>query len=185
MSNDVNFTGKAVELEHLLTHATVYFLSKPSKFTLEKTKTGFVASKFRGKALDWLTSKLKDTPTFLDEWEPFEDTLRDTFLPSQDTQKQSADLALRSLRQKGSAQQYALEFDKLMVALNYDTASRMVAFRAGLKPEVKKQLVGDSSTTYEELRSTAISYDEELFSLRSQQRRRRGKGPASTNKNTN
>lgn len=188
MSNDITFSGKAVELEHLLTHATVVFLSKPSKFATGKTKCGFVAAKFRGKALDWLTSQLKQDDTkaasetkTLDSWVHFESLLKQTFLPSKDTQRQQADNSLRSLRQKGSAQQYALEFDKLMVTLDYPEDARQVAFRAGLKPEVKKQLVGDDSSTYETLREVAIAYDEELYSLRTQTRRRGRTGPAKHN----
>ncbi|KAM3507569.1 hypothetical protein MY10362_001711 [Beauveria mimosiformis] len=137
----------AVELEHLLTHATVYFLSKSTKFSTDSTKAGFVAAKFRGKSLDWLTSKLKDFPNYLNNWTTFKKDLRTAFLPSEDTARQNAELSLHALRQKGSAQQYALEFDKLMVVLRYDDATKIVAFRAGLKPEVKKQMTTMKSST--------------------------------------
>jgi hypothetical protein len=184
--SDLTFEGKADTLDDILTHCQVTFLSKPRKFPDDTTKCGYLAAKFRGKALTWLTKTIKDAPDVLTEYRVFVRRLRTDFDLSDDTKKKAADKKLKTLMQKGPAQSFAIEFDFLADILEYNDEAKRNAFITRLKPEVRKQLIGDDSATYAELRTTAISYDEELFALRNPRQKRakgKGQGPGGTHTN--
>jgi hypothetical protein len=186
--SDLVFDGKPGTLDDILTHCQVTFLAKSKKFSTDSAKCGHLASKFRGKPLTWLTKKLKEAPTTLESWDYFTEILRRDFEVSDDTKRLSADRRLKTLVQKGSAQSFAIEFDELTDILGYEDKSKQDAFLTRLKPEVRRQLIGDSSSSYSELRKTAIDYDEELFALRNPRSRRPGKkskgsGPSGPGKN--
>lgn len=186
--SDLLFEGKPGTLDDILTHCKVTFLAKRRKFPDDTSKCGHLAAKFRGKPLTWLTKNLKESPKLLDNWDEFVTVLRRDFEVSEDTKRLSADRRLKTLTQKGSAQSFAIEFDELTDTLGYEDKAKKDAFLTRLKPEVRKQLIGDDSADYPALRETAISYDEELFALRNPRPRRPGKkgkgaGPSGPGKN--
>jgi hypothetical protein len=163
---DILFYGNPAELSPLLTHCTVHFLSRPSKFTSDSARCGYIGSRFRGKALDWLTASLESDPNLLSNYDTFTKKLKVTFDLEDDTQKLSAEQQLRNLRQTGSAQQYALKFDTLQAILKYGDEQKVAAFQNGLKQSVKQQLIGESWTNYTELRQTAVTRDAQLYAMR-------------------
>lgn len=179
--SDLQFHGKPNTLDDILTHCLSVTLSQPKKYKSETAKSGLLASKFRDKALTWLTKNLKENPEILENYEEFKTKLRKDFEASDDTRKLSADKRLKTISQKGSAQAFAIEFDTLTDILGWSDQAKRDGFKTRLKPEVRKQLIGDSSESYEDLRATAIEYDEELFALRNpRQRRAKGKGRGTT-----
>jgi len=178
---DLQFHGKPNTLDDILTHCLTVTLSQPKKYKSETAKSGLLASKFRDKALTWLTKSLKDDPELLEDYEAFKTKLKQDFEASDDTKKLSADKRLKTITQKGSAQAFAIEFDTLTDILGWSDQAKRDGFKTRLKPEVRKQLIGDDSTTYQTLRATAIEYDEELFALRNpRQRRAKGKSKGAT-----
>lgn len=171
----LEFRGKADTLDNLLTHCQVQFLARPSRFGTDQSKSGFVAKHFQGPALDWLTQEWKKTPKLLDSYDEFVITLRSAFDASEETQKQIADQKLRRLKQTGSASNYALQFDPLVALLQYNDEAKKAAFLAGLKPDVKKSLAGESFASYTDLRTKTLNVDESLYALRGQRPRRSGR----------
>jgi hypothetical protein len=167
----IEFTGKTGTLANLITHCKVVFLSRPSKYTTATSKTGFIASHFKGQALDWLTQEWKANPELLDDYDDFLSELDNVYEASTATQKQAADQQLRKLRQTGSATAYALKFDSLVSLLGYNDAAKQAAFIVGLKTDVRKSLAGDTWDSYASMRSTAINVDESLYTLRGPRRR--------------
>jgi len=185
---DIIFKGKASEIPGLLTHCTVHFLSKKKKYADDdEAKSGYLASTFRDGALLWLTKKLENEPKLLEDYDDFTATIRENFQASEQVQKQQAESAIRALRQKSSAQNYALLFEPLAETLGYNDSSKRASFIHGLKPEVRKQLAGSPpQTTYQELRNVAVAIDENLFSLRqTRPRKSNRKGPGKPDKRAN
>jgi len=176
MSTDIKFTGKGADLLPVITHCQVQFLAKPQKFSIDSTKSGYLAATFRGTALTWLTAQLQRDSDLLDDYPAFLKLVKASFLASPEVQRQTAEQQLRQLRQKGSAQNYTLQFEELMQILSYDEKARCAAYIVGLKPEVKKQLIGTEHESYRELRKNAIDYDESLFALRQPRGRKKGQG---------
>jgi hypothetical protein len=183
--DDITFRGQPAQLEPLLTHCTVVFLAKASKFRDPSSKSGYIAARFRGPALEWLTSKLGDDKNLLDNYDEFVKNVKRAFLPSPEVQRQTAEQDLRKLRQRGSAAQYTLAFETLMNVLKYDTKAKCAAFVTGLKTEVKKQLVGTDMEDWDELRKSAIDYDQSLFALRNNTGRRKGQRTGPSDKRPN
>lgn len=173
--SDLVFDGKAGTLDDILTHCTVNFLAKPRKYPDDKTKCGFLASKFRGQALTWLTKNVKEDATLLDKYSTLRTRLIQDFSLSDETKQLAADKKLKTLTQKGAAQSFAIEFDNLTDTLEYKDEAKCNAFLTRLKPEVRRQLIGNETTTYKDLRAKAISIDEQLFALRNP-RQKRAKG---------
>jgi hypothetical protein len=169
----LEFSGKTGTLANLITHCRVVFLSRPSKYTSASSRTGFIASHFKGQALEWLTQEWKANPSLLNDYDEFIDELENTFEASIDAQKQAADQQLRRLRQSGSATSYALQFDALVSLLGYNDSAKQAAFLVGLKTDVRKSLAGDTWPSYDSLRSTAINVDESLYALRGPRRRQK------------
>lgn len=175
--SDLTFDGKPNTLDDILTHCRCVILSQPKKFATNEARCGLLASKFRGKALTWLTKKLKDTPKLFTDFAQFAEALQKDFEASDDTKKLAADKKLKTLQQKGSAQAFCIEYDYLTGILQWSDQAKQDGLKTRLKPEVRKQLIGDNSSTYEALRKVAIEYDEELYALRNpRQRRAKGKG---------
>jgi len=186
--SDLVFEGRPGTLDDILTHCQVTFLAKPKKFPDDSAKCGHLASKFRGTPLSWLTKNLKENPHLLQNYESFVETVKRDFELSDDTKRLSADRRLKTLTQKGSAQKFAIEFDELTDILGLEDKAKIDAFRTRLKPEVRRQLIGNTDATYSALRKNAINIDEELFALRNPRSRRPGKkgkgaGPSGPDKN--
>jgi hypothetical protein len=175
--SDLVFDGKQGTLDDILTHCQVTFAARPKKFPTDTEKGGFLAAKFRGKALTWLTKNLKDKPKLLEDYDAFKKALSQDFALTEDTRKKAADRRLKTLLQKGSAQSFAIEFDELADILGFDDEAKRTAFQTRLKPEVRRQLIGHDETKYSTLRQKAIEIDEELYALRNpRQRRAKDKG---------
>jgi len=186
--SDLTFEGKADTLEDILTHCLVQFLAKPRKYPDDNTKSGFLASKFRGKALTWLTKTIKDDKDILNNFKKFREKLERDFEQSEETRKKAADRRLKTLTQRGAAQSFAIEFDLLADTLGYDDDGKKNAFITRLKLDVRKLLIGTPSTTYSELRAAAITIDEELFALRNPRQKnpnKKGKGTGKPDKSGN
>jgi hypothetical protein len=173
MSSPVNFNGRPSQLDDVLTHVTIRFLTDPTITHDDARKSAILAATFRGDALTWLTRQMRVKTDILDDYNGFVNLLKLTFQASPETQQQQAELKLRSLRQKGSAQSYALVFDSLADTLHLGTDARKAAFIQGLKHQVRVALLAgqDNESSYGDLRTAAIRIDDGLYSLKKQYNR--------------
>jgi hypothetical protein len=178
MSSDIVFNGKASELTAVLGHCTVVFLAKSKNYSTDQVKSAYFGSLFRGKALEWLGTKLENDPKALDDYDAFVESVRSHFGLSNNTTELVAEQAIRRLKQTGSAQKYANEFDVLAEQLNIGPATKPNFFRPGLKPEVARALVGKNLPNWATLRKAAIEIDEQLYAVRQANKRanRMGRG---------
>jgi hypothetical protein len=173
MTKDIVFNGKASELPAVLAHCEVTFVLKEDKFRDDKVKSAYFARLFRGSALDWLGTQIESGTDILNDWATFQKQVANHFGISEDTKERVAEQAIRKIRQTGSAQKYANDFDVIAERLGLADDTKPNFFRPGLKPEVARALVGKDISTYAKLRRAAIEVDEELFSIRQQTRRKK------------
>jgi hypothetical protein len=174
---DVTFTGHSADLDAVLTHCAVTFRSNKKKYAEDDTKAAYLASTFRGPALKWLTHQFTADEDILEKYDDFVSSVRAAFQASLAVQKQTAQRQLSDLRQKSSALDYTLHFEPLADLLDLDDEQRQAAYKAGLKTEVGKQIIGMRFPAYDNLRATAIDVDETLYAMRPH-RRRKGRGPS-------
>jgi len=176
---DVIFTGKSAELPRVLAHCTVKFLARAARFSTDTAKSGYLASTFRGPALEWLSDTLDAQPTALDSYDNFKTLVETSFQASAAVQRQTAERRLKDLRQTKSALQYSLDFLPLAKLAGLgdpvDDDILQSTFRNGLKSEVQRSLIGRQFAHYSALRTAAIDADESLYAMRPK-RRQKGKG---------
>jgi hypothetical protein len=165
MSKPVLFYGKNSQIDDVLTFCTVKFLADDT--VLEQAKAGYLASLFRGSALQWLTTELKTKPAALDSYEQFTDRVKAVFALD-DTAKQSqAARSLVSCRQKSSVQDYALRFRQLSSTAAIPEQTAIALFKKGLKQSIRTALVTqDEQDTLDEAIAEATRLDSQLFYAR-------------------
>jgi hypothetical protein len=173
---DIVFTGKASELPGVLAHCKVTFLAKSAKYSKDQTKSSYFASLFRGTALEWLGTKLENDDSILDNYDEFQTLIESHFGISDATKERIAEQAIRRLRQTGSAQKFANDFDAIAEDIGIPDDTKPNFFRPGLKADVAKALVGKDTSTWKKLRQAAIEVDEELYAIRQRTRRGKAKG---------
>jgi len=177
---DITFSGKSADLDAILTHCEVTFRSNKKKYADDDTKSAYLASTFRGPALDWLTQQFTANEDILDNYTDFKESLRDAFQASLAVQKQTAERKLKDLRQKASALDYVLKFEPLADLIRLNDEAKQASFKTGLKLEVQRQLLTEEFSSFSELRDKAIDVDEALYAMRPQRRRKGGRAPKPT-----
>jgi hypothetical protein len=186
---DVIFSGKSADLPRVIAHCTVKFLSRATRFTTNVSKSAYLASTFRGAALEWLSDTLDSTDdngtAMFADYDTFKELVQSSFQASAAVQRQTAERRLQDLRQNKSALQYSLEFLPLAKQAGLgdvvDDDILQSSFRNGLKSEVQKALIGRTFHNYSALRTAAIDVDESLYAMRPK-RRQKGKGATRTHK---
>jgi len=172
-SSMVTFSGKASEVDPVLTHCTAVFAA--DAITGEDRKWGYLASRFKGPALLWLTNKLNEKDydengKELVKYNTYSDLaqqIKDTFGLSHQALAGQQARKLASLRQKRDVQHYALEFRPLAQATNLTEPVAIATFTRGLKSHIQRALV--ASDDYDSLESVigeAIRIDSELYNIR-------------------
>lgn len=159
----VLFYGKPSQIDDVLTHVTVKVLA--DNITEDSAKCGYLASLYRGPALSWLTTYLKKNT--LDDYEEFVAQTKTAFaLPDEALQGQLS-RQLTHLRQKGSVQNYALQFRQLADQVQLPGPIAKAQFIAGLKPHIQRALItGDDKESLSAAITEAIRIDSELFNIR-------------------
>jgi hypothetical protein len=173
MTTELAFTGKADSLENILTHCMVLGLSNPKKFDTDEKKSGFLASLFRGPALDWLTTSLANDPSLLKDYSQFEQTLRSVFDTTDDNKKLVAQAKWDKLSQSGPASQFFMKAEPLLNTLNFNRDARINLARKKLKPKLQQSLIGVSFNGWSDFKSTVIDHDEAIFALQTSKKKRR------------
>jgi hypothetical protein len=119
---------------HLCTRQLVW--CRRSGRGLDEAKSAFLASHFRGPALDWLANQiLSVTPSPLANFSAFQASVRNAFGVSADRQQVLAQERLGAFKQKGDLLVFLAEFEGLctQAGLNSDI-SRMTLLMPKLEP---------------------------------------------------
>jgi hypothetical protein len=162
MSKPVLFYGKPSQIDDVLTHVTVKFLA--DNITDHGPRCGYLASLYRGPALTWLSQYLRTHQ--LDDYDEFVEQTKQAFALTDEALQGQLNRQLTQLRQKGSVQNYALNFRQLQLQLNLPAATAIACFKAGLKPHIQRALVTDnSSTTLEDHIGEATRIDSEFYNI--------------------
>lgn len=162
MSKPVLFYGKPSQLDDVLTFVTVKFIADQT--TSSSAKAGYLASLFRGPALSWLTQLLKESPSALEDWEGFRETVTTTFELNDVAKEAQTARKLASVTQRGSVQQYALEFSQLATASKLPDAVAKAQFTKGLKPHIQRALIiSDDRATLQTCIDEATRLDSEMY----------------------
>jgi hypothetical protein len=181
MSKPVLFYGKPSQLADVLTYAKINFLT--NGLTDDQAKAGYLASLFRGSALNWLTQKFVENPNILGDYESFEASVKETFELNEFALQAQSARKLANLRQKGSAQDYALKFKELSRQAGLPDPTAIALFTKGLKRHVRSALIiNDERDSLDDAVTEAIRIDSQLYFASPRQGTRDTKGPTRNGK---
>ncbi|KAJ1089099.1 hypothetical protein NDU88_002252 [Pleurodeles waltl] len=168
------FSGEPTKLREFLDALTVYFAFRPTQFSHDRTKVGYLISALSGPALAWATPMVSPNDPVLSDYSTFVSRFKQMF--SRPGLEASAEEALCDIQQ-GSQDvlQYITRFRQLAAETTWVERTLVTLFRRGLKEEIKDELV--HSTRAEELRGLmdqALSIEYRLQERRSEKKRSRG-----------
>lgn len=165
MSKPVLFHGKPNQVDDVLTHCLATFAA--NGVTDPGQQAGYLASLFRGSALTWLTTTLKENDSILVDYTSFVQQVRQRYELNEHARAGQLARQLASCRQRRSVQDYATEFEPLSKACQLSDSVAIATFVKGLKPHVQRALV--TSDDYVDLSSViaeATRIDSELYNIR-------------------
>lgn len=176
MSKPVLFYGKPNQIDDLDTYCKVKFVADQT--IDEAVKAGYCASLFRGPALSWLTTYLKQNQ--LNDYDELIAQLRATFGLDDTAQQGQYARALAKCKQYKSVQQYALAFKDLAEKLDLPDPVKKAQFVQGLKGNIQRAIIfGDNADDpFDDLVKEATRIDGELYNVSRQQGANRGSGYA-------
>lgn len=114
-TNKVLFDGNPVDLERVLAHVQLQFMLNPTAYAAETEKSAYLASHFRGAALDWAARALTTTtnPNIFANYDGFVNTVKRAFFLDADHIAAQAQTELAALRQDGDMLEFLQRFDHL------------------------------------------------------------------------
>ncbi|OQE08708.1 hypothetical protein PENFLA_c130G06088 [Penicillium flavigenum] len=121
----------------------------------EAVKCAYLASTFRGKALDWFTRSVEITPEPFTDYSLLEGTIQETFGESEDVSKARAQIKITHLRHTSTVPEYVAEFDSRADELTWPVSARQAFFYQGLKAELRDRLIFVSPVDYSSLKREA------------------------------
>lgn len=151
-----------------------------SELRNETVKWAYLASTFRGKALDWFTHSVETTPEPFTDYSLLEGTIQETFGESEDVRKGRAQVKITHLRHTSKVREYVAEFDSRADELTLPVSARQALFQ-GLKAELRDRLISVSPDDYSSLkreaaRIAALTTVAHMGSGSSSSRKRKQKG---------
>jgi hypothetical protein len=156
VSTDVIFDGNPVDWQRTLAHVSVRLLLAPNDFPTDQNKSAFLASFFRGPALDWLGQTLVTTPNALDDFEAFKTRVRNAYGLDAATYSAQCRTQLAALKQKGDLMEFFAQFEGLcaVVGTNSDV-SKITLLLPKLEPYYHQALItsGGPLNTYANIKA--------------------------------
>ncbi|KAJ1112888.1 hypothetical protein NDU88_001149 [Pleurodeles waltl] len=174
------FSGEPTKLREFLNALTVYFAFRPTQFSHDKTKVGYLISALSGSALAWATPMVSSNDPVLSDYSTFVNRFKQMFIrPGLEA---SAEEALCDIQQ-GSQDvlQYITLFRQVAAETTSVEQTLVTLFCRGLKEEIKDELV--HSTRVEDLRGLmdqALSIKYCLQERHMEKRKSRGSSQPST-----
>jgi hypothetical protein len=161
------FKGDKAEAEEFILKCQSIFDICNRTYFDDKTKLAFVFNLLEGDAYQWLKPALLSLrkPTWTESWEDFKNEFFKNFADSDI--KETSRQKLKALKQTTSASNYATDFKKYALYLDWSDEALRQAFFDGLKYDVQDRLLSPQRfTTFYELIDAAIEWDNLLFQRR-------------------
>src|SRR5271163_5258373 len=159
------YSGKPSEYEPFIVSCELYFDVMKQTYTTDDLKVAFAIGRLRGRPSTWAFSLVRNNDPALSSWLAFKAEMDSMFTNVHELE----DLRqrLESLKQTGSALNYATEFKTIASTLGLNGPAKILMFKAGLKDKVKEGLSYASDTnTFDALVSRAIAIDQNQFAQR-------------------
>lgn len=191
------FDGTTDTLQGFFTGARAYLHFNKDNFDSDANKVAYAASLLKGDAFAWFEPILRDyldhkkeenrkaeTNRIFDNYDNFEKCLRGTF--GNPDEERTAERKLVRLTQTKSASKYASKFRQITARLPWGPETLMARFYAGLKEEVKDELVKkERPSTLAEYVELAVKIDNRQYERKLERREGRSAwGPALRQANT-
>ena len=184
--NPTPFNGTVGTLQGFLTQLKAYHRFYPERLKNDHDKVLHAGTCLEGTALAWFEPILRDylnnesrdqdqeTVNIFAAFDHFEEAIKEAF-GTVNEQRQAIE-KLKTLKQRGSAADYAATFRQVAAVLDWDDEPLMSAFYEGLKEEVKDELYRDEEPdTLTKYIAMAVRIDNRQHARR-QQKRNRGYG---------
>lgn len=170
-TKDVLFDGNPADLDRLLAHVSVRFLSDPAEFETDSQKSAFLGTRFRGPALDWLANILSTKPAELNNFTNFTNLVKNAFGVDSERRQVIAQGQLMALKQDGvDLLQFLAEFEALCTKSgNDDDDARLL-----LAPSKLDSYYRDAMTTSTTAHTSWVSYKQALGNLYAKKASRAG-----------
>jgi len=153
-SQEVTFSGKAEELPGIKLHVMLKSMLD-SDLEDDATKAAYLASCFRGKALDWFARTYASNTQILSDYDTLIALVDEVFgLPTDVTQAQ-AQAKITHLHQTSGVAEYIAEFESLADQLGWPVSARQAFLYQGLKPALKDRLISENPVDYNALKTSA------------------------------
>jgi len=133
------FSGKSVEYESFMAKCLLVFTVRPRTYATDERKVLFVVALLKDQPLQWARQIALDPDHELrNDWDAFKSAMDNIY---QDRNiKWKRGLRLLTMKQTGSAEAYAAEFQSLASSLEINDAGLCLIFYNGLKSSVKDAL---------------------------------------------
>ncbi len=145
------FDGTRGKLRTFLSQVELCFFLEPRQFSTHQKRVLYSITFLRGAAFDWANVFLRDfldnmdrterrneTNEVMESWIKFKERLQQTF--GDIDEERTAERRLQSLRQTGSAADYAAQFQRYGTQTEWDDAALTAQFYKGLKDHVKDDI---------------------------------------------
>jgi len=165
-STDIFFDGAPADLTRLIAHVRIRIMTNDHAFDTESKKCGFLASHFRGQALDWIASEMGSNTTWANDLDTLIQSVALTFGTSGIQAASIARTRLESLKQgKTDLLLFLAEYDSLSTAAGLASDASRLAFIGPKLDPYYREAVNKSTVSYSRwstYRSSLIS----LYSMR-------------------
>jgi hypothetical protein len=161
------FTGIRAESYSFIAQCKLVFSASPAMYASSEGCIAYVASFLRQDAFKWFEATISRPERTFENFTEFTEFFFATFGENDSITEEAALDALATLTQSKSCQAYTNKFLSLIVRTRYDEYARMVQYKRGLKPEIRQHLLGiKPAASFAELSQQAITFDDQLFSLK-------------------
>lgn len=164
----VDFDGNPIDLERTLAHVSLHFLIKADDFqdaddeagqaAVERKKCAYLLSHFRGPALDWAATVMRDHQDWLASFEGLRERIKRVFGYNTAQMRELASAELAQLEQGADLHLFLARFDELCDrgGIGADV-SKITLLRGKLKPPYTNVLLqGIQYNTYGTFRNALI-----------------------------
>ncbi|KAK3574642.1 hypothetical protein QTP86_011554 [Hemibagrus guttatus] len=153
------FEGSADRCRGFLRQCEVFFSHQPGMYREEETQCALVMSLLTGRALEWASAVWDADPQIRSSFAYFSGMIHEVF--EYPAGGKDISVQLMELRQgSDTAADYAIKFRTLAAQSGWNDASLWAVFRAGMNPELQRELACcTEETTLSQFVATAIRLD--------------------------
>ena len=189
----VTFEGDPRQLAPVRLHLKLKRILDPTLAADDARSCAYLASTFRGKALEWLCRQSASNPTLFEDYSAFDELIDEVWALPESADTAQKELKLHRLKCTGSVSDFIIQFDALADDLGWSNIPRRNTLMAKLPDWLQEKLITeDDPDSYKELKDAAITRDTvhraihsgkttTTGSAKKKSNRRKGKGKAAVN----